>query len=115
MADPTSRADYVSEKLAEAGIPGIRYLDQGSRGIMNDARIQDDSCRTVTRSAAKDSASTDRCCTKLWGELGIVPPSYNYVVTDPSKLDILAKYGIVGGTAGGIGSVVDPSRYQETY
>lgn len=53
--------DQISQRLHEAGIPGIRYLDQGSR------------------SAGQGSS--------------------NYVVFDPSIIEILRKYGIFGPVA----------------
>ena len=36
--------------------------------------------------------------------------TYNYVVTDPSKLDILAKYGMVGGVP--MGALAAQDQYQ---
>lgn len=66
----------VSQQLSGAGIPGIKYLDQGSR-------------------AAGDG-------------------SRNYVVFDPSIIDILRKYGLAGLTAGGLGaaSAMTPDQAQ---
>jgi hypothetical protein len=40
-----------------------------------------------------------------------VPPTYNYVVTDPSKLDILGKYGVVGTAGGGMGVLAAQDQY----
>jgi hypothetical protein len=56
----------ASRKVADAGIPGIKYLDQGSRG-----------------------AGTG---------------SSNYVVFDPSIIDIMKKYGLAGLAPAGIGA-----------
>jgi GNAT superfamily N-acetyltransferase len=58
----TKRAT-VSEPMREAGIPGIKYLDQGSR------------------TAGQGSS--------------------NYVVFDDSIIDILKRYGLMGGAAAG--------------
>ena len=55
----------VTEALKAQGIPGIRYLDQGSRGAGEGSR--------------------------------------NYVVFDPSTIEILRKYGVLGPMAGGVG------------
>jgi hypothetical protein len=39
-------------------------------------------------------------------------PSYNYVAFDPSRLDIMAKYGVVGAPAGlALGGVADQRTY----
>jgi len=53
----------ASERLREAGIPGIKYLDQGSRGAGEGSR--------------------------------------NYVVFDDKLVNILRKYGLIGGAATG--------------
>jgi hypothetical protein len=68
--DPVSAA----KKLQQAGIPGIKYLDGGSRG-------------------AGQGTS-------------------NYVVFDPSTIDILRKYGIAGLGIGGAGAsqLPDPTQ-----
>ncbi len=58
--------EQASSSLRDAGIPGIRYLDQGSRTGGEGTR--------------------------------------NYVVFDPSIINILRKYGISGMTAGGLGA-----------
>jgi hypothetical protein len=59
IADSTASA---ATSLRDAGIPGIKYLDQGSRG------------------AGQGSS--------------------NYVVFDDKLIDILKRYGLVGGLAG---------------
>ena len=61
-------ADTGASKLNAAGIPGIKYLDQGSR-------------------AAGDG-------------------SRNYVVFDDKLIDILRKYGIVGGAGLGLSNPI---------
>jgi hypothetical protein len=64
----------ASERLYEAGIPGIKYLDQGSRG-----------------------AGTG---------------SSNYVVFDPSIIDIMKKYGIAGAAPAGMGALAAQDYYR---
>jgi len=78
--------EYASKALAEAGIPGIRYLDQGSR-------------------------PTGGGMTSAGMTLAEPRKTYNYVVTDPSKLDIMAKYGIVGGAPVGMGALAAQDQY----
>ncbi len=39
--------------------------------------------------------------------------TYNYVVTDPSKLDILAKYGVVPTAGGGMAALAARDQYQQ--
>ena len=59
LAEKFGGSSRSSKSLRDAGIPGIRYLDQGSRGAGNGTN--------------------------------------NYVIFDPSRIDILRKYGMVGG------------------
>jgi hypothetical protein len=73
------RAPVASQALNEAGIPGIKYLDAGSRG------------------AGQGSS--------------------NYVVFDPSIIDITRKYGIAGAAAApavgaAMGSTYDQNQYE---
>jgi len=80
-----------SQMLQDAGVPGIKYLDEGSRG------------RQYTN---KDA---------LWQE----PLTSNYVVFDPGIIDITKKYALpgaigVGGAAGGWGETGATDRYEET-
>jgi len=106
--------EFASKTLAEAGIPGIRYLDQGSR-INPEKRALEMQLQTVKSLQAQSSTPgylADRA-TRLQGQIeAFPPPSYNYVVTDPSKLDILAKYGVVGTAGGGMAALAAQDQYQ---
>ena len=65
----------ASERLQDAGIPGIKYLDQGSR-----------------------AAGTG---------------SSNYVVFDPSIIDITKKYAVPGAIgAGAMGGIAAQDQYE---
>jgi len=73
------RGDYrdpaaATKKLQDAGIPGIKYLDQGSR-----------------------AAGTG---------------SSNFVVFDPSIIDIMKKYGIAGAAPAGMGALAAQDEYR---
>jgi hypothetical protein len=123
QTDRGVQANYASQELADAGIPGIRYLDQGSRGYSDIAPFiaQHGGNEKALEYARGRHAET----LKQYGEGSIdardwaktikeieTPPTYNYVVTDPSKLDILAKYGVVGGAAVPVMSgAFDQSQY----
>ncbi len=61
-------AGSASKALREAGIPGIRYLDQGSRSLGDGSR--------------------------------------NYVVFDPTMIEIMRKYGLIPPLAVGAGAAV---------
>ena len=125
----------ASAALNEAGIPGIRYLDEGSRAPARDAeRTIAAANRTLehfrnpSRNVALDEQfimgplGTPEGAIKLWeGELArALQPNrsitHNYVAFDPSRLDIMAKYGVVGGVplgAATMGGTIDQSTYGE--
>ena len=94
--------------FAGAGIPGIRYQDEGSRTLAASdmAKLQADlrAAEEVQRKYPQFGwANTDvaRYRKAIAEEAAqAANPTYNYVGIDPSKLDILAKYGLAGGAAG---------------
>ncbi|RPH75997.1 hypothetical protein EHM76_00150 [bacterium] len=101
----TQDSAATTNMLREAGIPGIRYLDQGSRltsrntldhritGLETQlAEARDPGRRAMLAQQMRDLENARN-----------VSQTYNYVITDPSKIDILAKYGIVGGA--GLGAL----------
>lgn len=107
FANPNARA--ISERLRDTGIPGIRYLDAGSRvtprwqvvhpqGGVNDFASEAEALDFISRNP----------------EVGysLVAPnqSRNYVVFDDSLIDILRKYGLAGLTAGGAGAAAGASQ-----
>ena len=95
---------YASQTLLDAGIPGIRYLDEGSRNIPQQ-RI------SLENDIAKSRAAGDQQLLNHYeGFLNRLPqPTHNYVAFDPSKLDIMAKYGVVGGVP--LGASVAQENY----
>ena len=112
QTDRAVQANYASQHLAEAGIPGIRYLDQGSRQKAEDIRHAQEALdleKRIRPHAENIHSSWQDEVTRLQAN----PLSYNYVVTDPSKLDILAKYGVAGAAAVPVMSgAFDQSRYE---
>jgi len=110
------RGDYrdpaaASKKLADAGIPGIRYLDEGSRGI---DRKRADLQRDLEWAHSNLRVTQPEVVANLEGQIAALKPTHNYVAFDPSRLDIMAKYGVVGGVplgAGAMGGTIDQSTY----
>jgi hypothetical protein len=110
----------ASEKLGEAGIPGIRYLDEGSR-ISSPEQIKAIRENIAHREALLADRPNDPTNTKWLAEYRDMlqraeNPTHNYVAFDPSRLDIMAKYGVVGATggvlgAGAMGGTIDQSSY----
>jgi hypothetical protein len=104
----------AAAKLKQAGIPGIKYLDQGSRGAVPPIRQQtfsDGSSGWIVRDAnGSDITFTTKEKAEAHAkEQGLKDArSRNYVVFDDKLLDIKRKYGISGliaamGLAGAAG------------
>jgi hypothetical protein len=108
----------VSAELASAGIPGIRYLDEGSRGDPFKVRpgLTLDNKLTVVGPNDTFVPFADKVAAEAFASAknAAHPRTHNYVAFDPSKLDIMAKYGVVGGVplgAATMGGTVDQSSY----
>ena len=82
--------------LREAGIPGIKYLDQGSRDLVGATITQTKKGDwEVSRKADGSSAYFD---TRAEAER-FAQGTNNYVLFDDSIIDILRKYGIAGAAS----------------
>jgi hypothetical protein len=98
----------ASQRLNEAGIPGIRYLDQGSRVPMSGLQDRVNSIQAILDAgpsaaepfggvtAVKDSLA------KAQADLAAAKPTSNYVVFNPDIVDIIRKYGLAGLTMGSV-------------
>jgi RNA polymerase sigma factor (sigma-70 family) len=96
--DPKKKA---SEALLVAGIPGIRYLDGGSRGS-NSSIWQDGSQWAVTYAdATAGQSTTKRFATQAEAKAfdDSLERTYNYVVFDENLIRILAENGEQVGNA----------------
>lgn len=109
----------IAQKLREAGIPGIKYLDQGSRGLGSKDKIDD----LIASTLDAVGGNRDKAIKELQGRIdssASLPVQYrannpqlpqaierlkqgwsdprtrNYVVFDDKIIDILKKYGIAG-------------------
>jgi hypothetical protein len=105
----TWKPPEASEILREAGIPGIKYLDEGSR---QPANLYEQLKKDLPLYQAKGNKSAVASIEQQLAN----PPNLtsNYVVFDPSIVDIMKKYGVVGAPAGtlGMGALADESRYE---
>jgi len=109
----TGRKEDVSSALREAGIPGIRYLDQGSRTTHPAQRYADTALeraggdtekalRELARARVNDpgdTANIARAARIIQGKEEPVRGTSNYVVWTPEIIEILRKYGIIPPTA----------------
>jgi hypothetical protein len=107
----------ASAHLTDLGIPGIRYLDEGSRMYDPIANAMVD--KFGSRAAALEVAQQRQKQT-AFGDLNkwdrtvnalSTPQTHNYVAFDPSRLDIMAKYGVVGGVP--LGALAATDQYGE--
>ena len=104
-------APEATTALREAGIPGIRYLDQGSRNINPTWTVkspQGGLWDYATEQQAKDFVAK-------YPDHTIIPPKQtsNYVVFDPNIIDILKKYAIPGMTGATMADVLAGQREQQ--
>ena len=94
------------ENLKQAGIPGIRYLDQGSRWAGDPvAKIEADLARArqnLAESSNKDYWQAEIDAHERNLEQARKPQSRNYVVFDPKIISIVKKYGLAGALAAGL-------------
>lgn len=106
---------YATDMLREAGIPGIKYLDQGSRvaGGANvpqlEARLaslRDDLAR-IERDGGGMPDKLRSQISSIESQLGLNNNrTSNYVLFDDKLVDILRKYGIAGVPAAGAGGAM---------
>lgn len=91
----------AAQVLREAGIPGIRYLDQGSRNMDPRIAAQERHVAFLEKQPNVDASKLSEArahLDKLRSEEG---RTRNYVVFDDKLIDILRKYGLSGLMAGG--------------
>jgi hypothetical protein len=95
--------------FANAGIPGIKYLDEGSRGIPTAiADIE----RAIKQGGTYKGAGPDMWASRL-DELKQTPLTNNYVVFDPNIIDIMRKYGLAGAAPVGLGALAAQDSYNQ--
>jgi hypothetical protein len=107
----------VTAALGEMGVPGIRYLDEGSRGIPDLDTLRSNIANSQRRLAewqkSKHSADVrtaqvdqlqkdiERLQSKLT-QAEEAKPTSNYVLFRDDIIDILKKYGIAGALASSV-------------
>ena len=99
----------------EAGIPGIKYLDQGSRpprsliDTQNSIKYYNDMLAKEPNNQFAADQLKQYQADLAKHETG----SHNYVVFDPRIIDIMRKYGLAGAIgAGGMGALAAQDEYQ---
>ena len=112
----TDEALHATQMLREAGIPGIKYLDQGSRmpamraqadigrwqaAVDNAERVLGDAKARGAQNMGEYEAEVQRARTGLANAQQQSVGTSNYVVFDDKLIDIIKKYGLAGLIAGG--------------
>jgi hypothetical protein len=92
----------ASKKMLEAGIPGIKYLDAGSRGNVNTNNLR--GSLSMWENALKKTPNdpyAQQQVASLRQQLAAAeaPATRNYVVFDDKLISIVKKYGIAGASA----------------
>ena len=107
-AFPQREPQQISDALNAAGIPGVRYLDQGSRNAnalhVEHGEFNDGSPRYTVNGPQGDRHFDTEADANAFIKQNQAAGTSNYVVFDAKTIDILKKYGIAGLTAGGAGS-----------
>ena len=96
---------YVSSMLKEAGIPGIKYLDQGSRAVPTKIQWAKDALANPRIPDVHDKAR------EVLAKWEATPVSSNYVVFDDKLIDIMRKYGLAGAAPAGMGALAAQDYY----
>jgi hypothetical protein len=85
------------QKLREAGIPGIKYLDQGSRGDYKIFSKGGDQYGIMKPNGTEYPLSFNKADAQAEvNRQNKYAKTYNYVVFDDKLIDIIKKYGIAG-------------------
>jgi hypothetical protein len=122
--NPKANASAFLDQVA--GVPGIKYLDQGSRLFGDAAKLADryggrqPALEVATqnyndRLANPDYAGPpDRIHWRSMMQQLETPESSNYVSFNPARdIDIMKKYGVIGAPAGALAA--DPAMMGSTY
>jgi hypothetical protein len=107
----------ATEGLAEAGIPGIKYLDQGSRVFNPAGHARDLDIAEQLMAEAKrvgDPRLIADAESKIAAATAKLQPQQtsNYVLFDDSLIEILRKYGLAGLLGGGAASQMQEQPQQ---
>ena len=101
-----AKSDRVaSQRLREAGVPGIRYLDQGSRGgrpsqpydfrvLLPEKAGGPDRYQVTITDGPKSPVFTSETEARAWLRSHQPKETYNIVITDDTLIEIAKKYGI---------------------
>jgi hypothetical protein len=96
----------ATQTLREAGIPGIKYLDQGSRAVPTKIQWAKDALANPRIPDVHDKAR------EVLAKWEATPISSNYVIFDPNLIRIDKKYALPLATGAGMGALAAQDRYE---
>jgi hypothetical protein len=117
LAEKFGGSSRSSKSLRDAGIPGIKYLDQGSR-ISSPEQIDMIRQNIAQREAWLAKNPGNPTDTKWLAEYQDMlrraeNPTRNYVIFDPDRIDILRKYGMIGAAPAAAGAMGELARQEQ--
>ena len=111
-SDIAPQSAETAARFRDVGIPGTRYLDQGSRRIPNEIEIIRKSVARLEREGLADSPQYKNLANHLRA-LEARPLTSNYVMFNPDIIEIMRKLAIPGMVGGGAAaSVYQPQGSQ---
>jgi hypothetical protein len=128
----------ATEVLREAGIPGIKYLDQGSRptqaslaerdALLKRIAVEESTLNAMQKNADAPSVraafSQDEIASQIAKQQDFISdlkskitsapkPTSNYVVFNDRLINIIKKYGLAGLVAGGAAHFKVPTNWEQ--
>jgi hypothetical protein len=94
------------DAMRNADIPGVRYADQGTRQVLSDLAGAEKAQVQMSSGGRKDWGAWREEIERLKAQ----PQTYNYVINDPSIIDILKKYALLGVLAPGLAAQFAPQQ-----
>jgi hypothetical protein len=110
--------EAATKELRDMGIPGIKYLDQGSRvtpvSTFNEEQAVMDAFKAHR---AAPTAETQKALEAAQSALDAAKNkpnvTHNYVVFDDKLIDILKKYAVAGAVGGSLASLGQPPAEEQ--
>ena len=107
----------ASQRMAEAGIPGIRYLDQGSRHLPDPTITplgSNAGGRSYWQVGSGPSKRLFRSEAAANDYVANAPaPTHNVVVFDPKNLEVIRRYGLAGLMGGGAAALAGGGNQEQ--
>ena len=113
----TGSNPQVADALREAGVPGVRYFDAGSKTLSAETAMHQRSAAEARQllNADPNDALAAKELAYAEGELARLQKrniSHNYATFDPATMEIIRRYGLAGLMLGG-GGLHSPNKQEQ--